>query len=85
MKIHIEIRNLVLQGFINYHDHKQISYAIETELARLFREDNHLSQNLENKEIPYVSSVSEISVNKDPKRIGAEVAKSLFNELNKNF
>jgi hypothetical protein len=84
MKIHIEINNLVLQGF-NYRDHKQIGYAIETELARLIREENHLSQNFEIKEIPYMSSVFEISVNKDPKRIGADVAKSLFNELNKNF
>ena len=48
-------------------------------------EKNQLSQNFENKEIEYVSSVFEISPNKGPKRIGAEVARSLFNELNKNF
>lgn len=84
MKIHIEINNLVLQGFDKYHDQKQISYAIQTELAKLIRE-NQLPQNFENKEIEYVSSVLEISPRKDTKRIGVDVARLVFNELARIF
>jgi hypothetical protein len=81
MEIHVRIDKLVLYGF-NYHDHRRIGIATENELTRLIREKGlpeTYGRHQENSNI-HVGSC-EIPRDLNPRLIGAEIARSVFNGL----
>lgn len=78
MVIKIEINELVLHGF-NYHDYKRIGNAIEHELSKLIAKRGLPKGFAINNEIPKQDAGSFSIKNQNPRAVGFEVAKSVFN------
>jgi hypothetical protein len=85
MKIHIEIDELVLEGF-EYHDNHQIRIAMEQELLRLAGENGLSKKDLQEYQTRRVDagSFNISSPNMTPKAVGGEIARSIYALISKS-
>jgi hypothetical protein len=84
MKIHLEIGELVLQGF-DFHDHPRIRHAIERELSRLIMESG-LPGYRNGASIPKIDAGSfDLPKNTEPGVIGANVASLIYKGLTESI
>lgn len=78
MKVHLEIGELVLEGF-EYHDHKRIASAMQRELARLISQRGlanaqGVRDRVEGLEGPSFT----VPRDRNPRTIGEEIARSVY-------
>ena len=84
MKVHLEIGDLVLEGF-NFHDHPRIRNSMEQELSRLIREGG-LPSHTNGATIPKIDAGSfNITKNTEPAVIGSNVASMIYKKLTESI
>ncbi len=85
MKVRIEIGELVLHGFKYGSDHL-IELAIKRELSRLIRQNGlpeaWMNSMNNSHDIRDAQESFTVSKNRDPKQIGTQVSRSIYNNYN---
>ncbi len=84
MNINLKIERLILKD-VNFspYERRQLQAALESELSRLLAA-NPLPPYLQNGgAIPQLPATLNVTPNRDPSRMGQEIAQSLYTELNR--